>query len=81
MHLFKFLVDLFGWVVSPIDSIWSPTNKPPIKLWKVNPNGSPKLPTKVPNPIPYCPIWGHDALRSMERENFINFELSKDVES
>jgi hypothetical protein len=41
---------------------------------------SPKLPTRVPNPIPYHPIWGHDAVRLMEREKFINVGLSKYVE-
>jgi len=44
-------------------------------------DGSPKLPIGVPNPIPYCPIWGHDALRSMEKEKFINVRLFKYVES
>jgi len=29
-----------------------------------------KLPTGVFSPFPYCPIWGHDAMRSMEREKF-----------
>jgi hypothetical protein len=43
-------------------------------------DGSPKLPIEVPNPIPYCLIWGQDAVRSWERENFINARLSKYVE-
>jgi hypothetical protein len=47
--------------VSLIGSVWSPMDGPLIKLWKVNPNGSPKLPTKVPSPIPYHLIWGNDA--------------------
>jgi hypothetical protein len=38
----------------------------PIQLWKVNLDGSPKLPIGVPNLVPYCPIWGHDALRFVE---------------
>ncbi len=53
---------------------------PTIKLWKTNVNGSPKLTTRVCSPIPYCPIWGHDAVRSMEKEKFINVGLSKYVE-
>jgi hypothetical protein len=35
------------------------------------------LPTKVPSLIPYCPIWGNDASKSVEREKFINYRLSK----
>ncbi len=66
--------------VSPTDSIWSPTKRPPIQLWKVNVDGSPKLPIGVPNRIPYCLIWGHDVVRSWEREKFISAGLSKYVE-
>jgi hypothetical protein len=54
--------------------------RPLIQLWKVNVDGSPKLPTKVLNPIPYCPILGHDVVRSVEKENFMNVKLSKYVE-
>jgi hypothetical protein len=48
-----------------------------IRLWKANPNGSPKLPTRVISPILHHPIWGNDASRSVEREKFISFGLSK----
>ncbi len=57
--------------------MWSPIYGHPIKLWKVNPNNSPRLPIRVPSPILYRPIWGNDASKSMERENFISFGLSK----
>jgi hypothetical protein len=82
MHLFRFFVNSFGWLVmqykvSPIDNIWSPTKEPPIQLWKVNVDGFPKLPTRVSSLVPYCPIWGHDAVRLVEREKFINVGLSK----
>jgi hypothetical protein len=85
VHLFRFFVDLFGWPmmqykVSPTNNVWSPTKGPPIQLWKANANGSLKLPIKVPNPIPYHPIWGHDVVRLVEREKFINARLSKYVE-
>jgi hypothetical protein len=63
--------------VSPTNPIWSPIDGSPIKLWKANPNGSLKLLTKVPSPVPYCPIWGNDALRLMDKEKFINSGLSK----
>jgi hypothetical protein len=43
-------------------------------------DGSPKLLTKVPNLVPYRPIWGHDAMRLVEREKFINVGLFKYVE-
>jgi len=66
--------------VSPIDLVWSSIDGPLIRLWKVNPNGSPKLPTRILSPVLYHPIWGNDALRSMEKENFISFGISKYVD-
>jgi hypothetical protein len=66
--------------VSPIDSVWSSLEGPPIQLWKANADGFPKLPTWVPSPISYHPIWGHDAMRSVGREKFINVKLSKYME-
>ncbi len=85
MHIFRSFVDSFCWLVmqykvSPTVSIWTPIERPPIELWKTNANGSPKLPTGVPSHVPYCPIWGHDVTRSMEREKFINARLSKYME-
>jgi hypothetical protein len=53
---------------------------PPIQLWKTNLDGSPKLPIGVRNPIPYHPSRGHDAMRSVGKERFINAGLSKYVE-
>jgi hypothetical protein len=67
--------------VTPTNIVYNPIETPLIQLWKVNVNGSPKLPTRVPNLIPYRPIWGHDEVRLMEREKFINVvRLSKYVE-
>jgi len=82
MHMFRFFVDCLSWPmmqykVSPIDLVWSSIDGPLIRLWKVNPNGSPKLPTGILSPVLYHPIWGNDALRSMEKENFISFGISK----
>jgi hypothetical protein len=48
-----------------------------IRLWKANQDDSPKLATRVPSLVLYYPIWGNDASRSMEREKFISFGLSK----
>jgi hypothetical protein len=42
-------------------------------------DASPKLPIGVPSLAPYHPTWGNDALRSMEKEKFINVGLSKYV--
>jgi hypothetical protein len=53
---------------------------PPIKLWKCNLDGSPKLPIGVPSHVPYHPIWGNDVLRFMEKKKFISVGLSKYVE-
>ncbi len=82
MHLFRFFVNSSGWPmmqykVSPTDLVWSPIDGPLIRLWKVNSNGSTKLPTRVPSPILYHPIWGKDALRLVERKKFISSRLSK----
>jgi len=67
--------------VSPIYLVWSPINGPLIKLWKANPDGSPKLPTGVPSHVLYHPIWGNDALKLMQKEKFISFGLSKYMDS
>jgi hypothetical protein len=82
MNLFYFFVDSLGWPmmqykVSPTNMMWSPINGPLIKLWKTNLDGLPKLPTGVPSLVLYLPIWGNDALKSVEREKFITFGLSK----
>jgi hypothetical protein len=66
--------------VSPIDPVLSWIDGPSIRLWKANPDGSPKLPTRVPSFVLYYPIWGNDALRSIEREKFISSRLSKYVD-
>jgi hypothetical protein len=73
MHLFIFFVDSLGWPmmeykVSPTNPIWSLLNAPPIRLWKTNPDGPPKLPTGVPSHVPYNLIWGNDVERSVERK-------------
>jgi hypothetical protein len=60
--------------------VWNPIKGLAFQLWKANSDGSPKLPIKVPSLVPYRPIWGHDAIRLVEREEFISVELSKYVE-
>jgi hypothetical protein len=65
MHLFGFFVDFSGWPmmnykVSLTDLVWSLIDAPLIRLWNVNPDGHPKLPTRVPSDVPFCIIWGND---------------------
>ncbi len=82
MHLFRFFVDSSSWLVMqykfpPTNLVWSSINGSQIKLRKVNPNGSPKLLTRVPSLVLYCPIWGNDASRLVERGKLISSRLSK----
>ncbi len=63
--------------VFPIDSIWSPKDGPTIRLWKFNDQGHPKLPSGIPKLIPFCPIWGNDDSKLVEKEQFINSGISK----
>ncbi len=82
MHLFQFFVDSFGWPmmwynVSLTYSIWSPIDGPIIRLWKLDDQGHPKLPSGIPKPIPFRPIWGTDVSKSVEKERFINIGISK----
>jgi hypothetical protein len=63
--------------VSPIDLVWSSIDVPLIRLWKVNPNGSPKMHTRVLSPVPYRPIWGNDVSRSLEGKKIISVRFSK----
>jgi hypothetical protein len=43
-------------------------------------DGFPKLPIGVYSHVPYGPIWGHDAVKLVEREKFINVGLCKYME-
>jgi len=58
MHLFRSFVDLSGWPmmqykVSPTNSVWSLMDGLLTKLWKVNLDGSLKLPIGIPSLVPY----------------------------
>jgi hypothetical protein len=66
--------------VSPIDLVWSLADVPPIRLWKTNLDGSLKLYMSMLGPIIYCPIWGIDPSKSVERQKFISASLSKYVD-
>ncbi len=86
MHLFKFFVDESGWLsmqykLSPINSLWSPKDGLMIWLRKVDAAGHLKLLVGIPNLIPFCPIWGNDELRAIEKERFISIDISKYVDS
>ncbi len=65
---------------SPTYLMWNLVDAPSIRLWKVNPDGSPKLPRGVFGFVPYCPIWGIDPSRSIEKQKFICVGLSKYVD-
>jgi hypothetical protein len=49
-------------------------------LWKENGTGHAKLLAGVPNPIPFCPIWGNHELKVGEKEKFISSGISKYLE-
>jgi hypothetical protein len=51
-----------------------------IRLWKSHDEGQPKLPNGVSKPIPFCPIWGNDVTKAMEKENFITARILKYLE-
>jgi hypothetical protein len=53
--------------VSPTDHVWSLVDVLMIRLWKANPNGSPKLHVGVPNLVPYHPIWGINPSKFVEK--------------
>jgi hypothetical protein len=65
--------------VSLIDPTWNLANAPPIKLWKTNLDGPPKLPMGVLSPVPSRPVWGIDPSRFVERQKFMHAKLSKYV--
>jgi hypothetical protein len=62
--------------VSPTNSIWSPKDGPIIQLWKSDDQSRPKLPSGIPNPIPFDHIWVNDASKSIEKEKSINNGIS-----
>ncbi len=85
MHLFQFFVDSTRWLVMqykvfPIYAMWSPKDGLAIQLWKSNDQGHPKLPIGIPKHVPSRPIWGNDASKLIEKENFINNGISKYLE-
>ncbi len=60
--------------------VWSPIDGLAIHLWKLDDQGCPKLPSGISKPIPFLPIWGNDVLKLVEKERFINSEISKYLE-
>jgi hypothetical protein len=40
-----------------------------IRLWKMDATRWPKLPTRVPNLVPFCLIWGIDESKVGEKES------------
>ncbi len=66
--------------VSLNNYLWSPKDSPSILFWQANAKGPPKLLMGMPSPIFFCLIWGNDASRFMEKENFIIIKTYKFVE-
>jgi len=66
--------------VSLIDAMWSPKDGLAIQLWKCDDQGHPKLLTRIPKLVPFHPIWGNDASKSIEKEKFINCGILKYIE-
>jgi hypothetical protein len=64
-------------MVSLIDLMWSPEDGLTTQLWKFGNQGHPKLPSGVPKCVPFCPIWGNDASKSIEKGKIINSGISK----
>ena len=99
MHLFKFYVDDDGWPVmrykkSAVDAQWQPLNRPPVRLWVANGDGSPKLPQGLLRPVPFKPMWGSEvpnstgnqvkaretATKATENKKFMKSGLQKYIE-
>ncbi len=85
MHLFQIFVDSSRWLVMqykvfPIDSIWSPKDGLVIWLWKFDDQCHPKLPNGILKHVPFQPIWGNDAPKSINKKKFINSGISKYLE-
>jgi hypothetical protein len=64
-------------MVSLIDLMWSPKDGLTTQLWKFDNQGRPKLPSGVSKHVPFCPIWGNDASKSIEKEKIINSDTPK----
>jgi hypothetical protein len=63
--------------ITPTDVLWSLKDGLTIRLWKEDGIRRPKLLTRVPNPVPFCLIWGNDELRVGEKERFISSKILK----
>jgi hypothetical protein len=57
--------------------MWSPKDFLAIQLWKFNNQGHSKLPSGVPKLIPFCQIRNNDVSKSIEKEIFINSDISQ----
>jgi hypothetical protein len=99
MHLFKFYVDIndvpiMKYKKSVVNVQWLPQNRPPVRLWKVDTDGRPKLPVGYPKLVPFKPMWGSEvpkqtgnpetarkkAKKATETKNFMKSELQKYID-
>ncbi len=66
--------------VSPNDKMWSSKQSPTIWLWKFDDESHPKLPSGVFKLVPFCPSWGNDVTKVVEKQIFITIGISKYLE-
>jgi hypothetical protein len=57
--------------------LWSPKDGLAIQLWREDGIRWPKLLARVPNPIPFCSMWGNDELKVDVKERFISNDILK----
>jgi hypothetical protein len=84
MHLFKFYVDESGWPVMrfkefAVDQHWLPRNKPAIRLFKADADGNPKIPSGIPNPVPFKNLWGGEIVASTGNQDKAREQVSKNL--
>ena len=51
-----------------VDVQWQPLNRPSVRLWVANEDGSPKLPQGSPRPVPFKPMWGSEVPNSIRNQ-------------
>ena len=64
MHPLSSMWPIMRYKKFSVDAQWQPLNKPSVRLWVANGDGSPKLPQGSPRPVPFKPMWGSEVLNS-----------------
>ncbi len=66
--------------VSLNDKMWNMKEGLAIWLWKSDDEGHPKLLNGVPKLVLFCPIWGNDIMKAMEKQIFNIARISNYLE-